>query len=301
MRIAAIDIGSNAVRLLISDVVLYKDGSPDFIKCNLVRIPLRLGFEVFENGHIPEPKVDAIVETMKAFYSMMKVYEVKAYRACATSAMRDADNSADVVERVFKQTGIRIEVISGNDEAGLLFGSHVASAPDIRSNCLYIDVGGGSTELSLFNQNQLREKKSFNIGTIRLLKSAVSDDQWDEMQVFIKNRVQDYHPVAFGFGGNINKIFSMSKKKTGKPLTNELLRSYLKEFSSMNVAERMHKYGFRSDRADVIVPALQIYTSVLRWSGITEIFVPQVGLVDALIRLLYQELSFTSMKAKPNA
>ncbi len=296
MRLAAIDIGSNAARLLIQDITIYKDGSLDFTKVNLVRVPLRLGFDVFERGFISENKTRMLIETMKAFKHLLLVYEVKDIKVCATSAMRDALNSADIVKQVEELTGLRIEVISGSQEAQILFDTHLADNLDHRFSYLYIDVGGGSTELTLFANNQIKAKQSFNLGTIRLLKDKVEEEIWEDLKVFIKNNFKQDKPVAaIGSGGNINKIFSMSKKRVGKALPIELLREYYKEMNAISVVERMHKYGFREDRADVIVPALQIYTSVMKWANIAEIYVPQIGLADGLIKQLYQELSFTSL------
>lgn len=296
MRLAAIDIGSNAARLLIQDITIYKDGSLDFTKVNLVRVPLRLGFDVFERGFISETKTRMLIETMKAFKHLLLVYEVKEIKVCATSAMRDALNSADIVKQVEELTGLRIEVISGSQEAQILFDTHLADNLDHRFSYLYIDVGGGSTELTLFANNQIKAKQSFNLGTIRLLKDKVEEEIWEDLKAFIKNNFKQDKPVAaIGSGGNINKIFSMSKKRVGKALPIELLREYYKEMNAISVVERMHKYGFREDRADVIVPALQIYTSVMKWANIAEIYVPQIGLADGLIKQLYQELSFTSL------
>lgn len=296
MRLAAIDIGSNAVRLLINDITTYKDGSFDYTKVNLVRVPLRLGFDVFEMGIISEKKTLEIIETMKAFKHLMNVYGVKANRACATSAMRDALNAPFIIEEVQKNTGINIEVISGSEEAQILYETHQAENMDVKNAYLYIDVGGGSTELTFYNKQNEAIKRSFNIGTIRLLKERIDDKSWDEMKSYVKTNIKSNLPiVAIGSGGNINKIFSLSKRKLGKPLQLDILKSYHKEMSSMSLSERMHKYGFREDRADVIVPALQIYISIMRWAGIDDIFVPQIGLADGIIRILHQSLNFTSM------
>ena len=295
MRLAAIDIGSNAARLLISDITTYKDGTLDFTKVNLVRVPLRLGFDVFDTGYISERKRIELTETIKAFNHLLNVYQVKGLKVCATSAMRDAKNAAEIVAEVKQKTGIEIKVISGSEEAQILYETHLAENMDTRNLYLYIDVGGGSTELTFFGKNNQVMKKSFDLGTIRLLKDKIDEDTWDEVKNYVKNIKSNLPIVAIGSGGNINKVFSLSKRKTGKPLNLDLLREYYKEMSALSVLDRMHKYGFREDRADVIVPALQIYTSVMRWAGIDEIYVPQIGLADGLIKTLYQEMSFTSM------
>lgn len=289
MRLAAIDIGSNAARLLIQDITTYKDGSLDYTKVNLLRVPLRLGFDVFESGIISEYKTNELIETLKAYRHLMKVYDVKSYRACATSAMRDAKNGKEIVARVQKEIGLNIEIITGSQEAEILYETHLAEKLDNKSNYLYIDVGGGSTELTLYSNNKVTYKQSFNIGTIRLLKNKVDVAIWDEMKVALKKYCKS-NTVAIGSGGNINKVFSISKRKNGKPLSLDILKEYYKEMNVLSVEERIHKYGFKEDRADVIVPALNIYTTVMRWANISEIFVPQIGLADGIIKLLYKEI-----------
>jgi exopolyphosphatase/guanosine-5'-triphosphate,3'-diphosphate pyrophosphatase len=292
MKLAAIDIGSNAARLLISEVTVNNAGKPVFSKLNLVRVPLRLGFDVFEKGEIPVAKVDMIIQTMKAYGHLLRVYGVDHIKACATSAMRDAVNGIEIINRVKAETGIDIKIISGDDEATLIYENHIAENLDKEHSYLYIDVGGGSTELTFFADGRLKYKESFNIGTIRLLKNMVTEKQWDEMRDHLKTNTKSKLPVvAIGSGGNINKIFSISKKKDGKPLSLDLLKDYYKELSSVNLEERINIYKMREDRADVIVPALQIYINVMRWADISEIFVPKIGLADGLIQNLYEELT----------
>ncbi len=291
MKLAAIDIGSNAARLLITDVIENNDGKPQFTKLNLVRVPLRLGFDVFEKGEISKPRIGMIIQTMKAYSHLLNVYGVTHLKACATSAMRDARNSPDVIRKVKLETGISISIISGDDEAAYVYENHIAENLDKEHSYLYIDVGGGSTELTFIADGKLRYKESFNIGTIRLLKNMVDELHWDEMRDHIKSNTKSKWPViAIGSGGNINKIFSISKKKDGKPLSHELLKDYYKEFSSVSLEERIRIYKMREDRADVIVPALQIYINVMRWAGIEEIYVPKIGLADGLIQILYEEI-----------
>jgi exopolyphosphatase/guanosine-5'-triphosphate,3'-diphosphate pyrophosphatase len=290
LRLAAIDIGSNAARLLIAEVE-EKGDKPQFNKLNLVRVPLRLGFDVFENGNISKHRVGMIMQTMKAYNHLLNVYEVKHLKACATSAMRDADNSDDIIRKVKLETGINIQVISGDDEAAFINENHIAENLDKEHSYLYIDVGGGSTELTFYADGVLKNKKSFNIGTIRILKNLVTESIWDEMKAYIKENVKSVLPnAAIGSGGNINKIFSLSKKKEGKPLTLELLKDYYKELSNVSLEERIRTYKLREDRADVIVPALQIYVNVMRWAEIDEIYVPKIGLADGLIQTLYEEV-----------
>lgn len=291
MRLAAIDIGSNAARLLITDVVIDDKGEAQFNKINLVRVPLRLGFDVFEKGKISEEKKYMIVQTIKAYKHLLNVYDVKNLKACATSAMRDATNADEVLKKIKTETGIDINVISGDDEATYIYQNHIAENLDKEHSYLYIDVGGGSTELTFFSNGKLRYKESFNIGTIRLLKDMVTDNNWNDLKEHLRNNTKSSLPmIAIGSGGNINKVFSISKKKDGKPLSLELLKDYLKELSAFSVEDRIKIYKLREDRADVIVPALQIYVNVMRWANIEEIYVPKIGLADGLIQSLYEEL-----------
>lgn len=291
MILAGIDIGSNAARLLISEVVTAK-GKTQFNKLNLIRVPLRLGFDVFHHQSIPEEKQKMILECMQAFQHLMKTYNVEAYKACATSAMRDASNGKEIIQKIKKLTGIEVEIISGDEEATFLFESHVAESLNNDKNYLYIDVGGGSTELSLYANGQMTARKSFNIGTIRLLQRSVQEETWNELKAYIKSITQQYKKiVAIGSGGNINKVFSMSKKKEGKPLSLELLRDYYKELESVSVDDRIRLYQLRADRADVIVPALSIYINVLRWANADEIYVPKIGLADGIIKHLWNNIS----------
>jgi exopolyphosphatase/guanosine-5'-triphosphate,3'-diphosphate pyrophosphatase len=291
VRLAAIDIGSNAARLLITDVIAGPQGVNEFIKVVLVRVPLRLGFDVFDKGEISEGKVEKIIKTIKSYKLLLDVYEVKHLKACATSAMRDAANSPEIIKKVKAETGIDIEIISGDQEASLIYENHIAENLTNDESYLYIDVGGGSTELTFFSDGKLVFKKSFNIGTIRLLKNQVTEAAWDELKEFIRTKTNGYHHVtAIGSGGNINKIFSLSKRKEGKPLHLDLLRDYYKEFSSLSLSQRISLHKLREDRADVIVPALLIYINVMRWADASEIFVPKIGLADGLIHTLYEEV-----------
>jgi exopolyphosphatase/guanosine-5'-triphosphate,3'-diphosphate pyrophosphatase len=288
--LAAIDIGSNAARLLVSETSVYKDGSVDFTKLCLLRIPLRLGFDVFDNGGVSDKKKQKLIETLKAYKLLMNIYNVEAYKACATSAMRDANNGPQVLEEIFTETGMKINIITGQEEANIIYETHIAEKLSDNKSYLYIDVGGGSTEITLFSQNHTIFKESFNIGTIRMLHNKVTDEQWEHMKWYIKTYARDYQPLeAIGTGGNINKIFSMSKRKEGRPLTLDLLKDYYKELSYTTLDERKHLYQFREDRADVIVPALQVYISIMRWALADEIYVPKIGLADGLIKILYNE------------
>jgi exopolyphosphatase/guanosine-5'-triphosphate,3'-diphosphate pyrophosphatase len=290
--LAAIDIGSNAARLLISEATVYKDGTVDFTKLTLLRIPLRLGFDVFNTGTVSEEKRRKLIETMKAYRLLMNIYNVEAYRACATSAMRDATNGDQVRKEIFEETGLEIKIITGLEEANILYETHIAESLANNNSYIYIDVGGGSTEVTLFSQGHTIFKESFNIGTIRLLQNKVTDEQWEHVKWFIKTHTKDHQPLeAIGTGGNINKIFSISKRKDGKPLPLDLLKDYYKELSYSTIEERKHLYHLRDDRADVIVPALQVYISIMRWAQAKEIYVPKIGLADGLVKMLYAERS----------
>jgi exopolyphosphatase / guanosine-5'-triphosphate,3'-diphosphate pyrophosphatase len=297
VRLAAIDIGSNAARLLISEVIPGPQNVPEFIKTALVRVPLRLGFDVFDKGEISPGKVEKIIKTIKSYKLLLDVYEVKHLKACATSAMRDAANADDILKKVKAETGIEIQIISGDQEASFIYENHVAENMTTDESYLYIDVGGGSTELTFFSDSKLVFKKSFNIGTIRLLKNQVEESSWDEMKEFIRTKTKGHHHVtAIGSGGNINKIFSISKRKEGKPLSLELLRDYYKEFSNLSLSQRISLHKLREDRADVIVPALLIYINVMRWADAQEIFVPKIGLADGLIHALYEEVMLKELE-----
>lgn len=294
MILAAIDIGSNAARLLISEVSVYTDGTVDYTKLCLLRIPLRLGIDVFDKGFISDTKKQKLIETLKAYRHLMNIYNVESWRACATSAMRDATNSKEIVQEIKKTTGLDVEVISGQEEANIIYETHIAENLIYDRSYLYIDVGGGSTEITLYAKNNIVFKESFNIGTIRMLHNKVTEEQWEHMKWYVKTHVREYEPIeAIGTGGNINKIFSISKRKEGKPLSLELLKDYYKELSASTTQERRHLYNFREDRADVIVPALEVFIAIMRWSNADEIYVPKIGLADGLIKMLYKEKSGT--------
>jgi exopolyphosphatase/guanosine-5'-triphosphate,3'-diphosphate pyrophosphatase len=276
---------------LITEVTAKDNGEAEFLKLNLVRVPLRLGFDVFESGMISQQRIGMILQTMLAYKHLMDAYGVKNVIAVATSAMRDAANGKEIIRKVKQETGIDIEIISGDYEASLIYENHIAENMSREESYLYIDVGGGSTELTFFSDGKLVYKRSFNIGTIRILKNMVPDDTWDEMKNEVKSATKGLkHITAIGSGGNINKVFSLSKRKEGKPLHIDTLRDYYKELSNFTLEERMYAYKLREDRADVIVPALLIYINVMRWADCTDIYVPKIGLADGLIHHLYGEI-----------
>ncbi|SIT97445.1 exopolyphosphatase / guanosine-5'-triphosphate,3'-diphosphate pyrophosphatase [Epilithonimonas bovis DSM 19482] len=290
MIIAAIDIGSNAARLLINEVKPGKE-KPEFTKLNLLRIPLRLGIDVFSKGEIGAERKEMVISSMKIFRQLMEVYKVEHYRACATSAMRDAKNGQEIIDIVKDQADIDIEIITGDEEATLIYENHVAEGLDKDFAYLYVDVGGGSTELTFYENNKMKYEHSFNIGTIRLMNGLVPETSWEEMKNEIKDKIKSKKPiVAIGSGGNINKIFSLSKTKDGKPMPVSVIKKYLKEMQLLSVEERMQLYQMREDRADVLVPALQIFNNVMTWAEIKHIYVPKISVADGLVKSIYYNL-----------
>ena len=291
MKIAAIDIGSNAARILINEVTPQKNKEADFTKLNLLRIPLRLGIDVFTHGEIGIEREKMMLQTMRIFSDLMKIYKVDHYRACATSAMRDAKNGEKIIKDVKKKTGIEIEIISGDEEASIIFENHIVESMDKNFGYLYIDVGGGSTELMYFENEKLKYKKSLNIGTIRVMNNLVTKEMWAELHKEIKENVIGKKPIiGIGSGGNIIKIASLSKTKEAKPIMTTTLKKFYKDLQPLSIEERMHKYNMKNDRADVIVPALQIFNTILSTAKISKIFVPKISVADGLIHHIYDNL-----------
>ena len=287
MRYAAIDIGSNAVRLLISEVEEHEERPK---KLKLLRIPIRLGFDTFENGNISEARLANLERTIKVYKLMMEIYDVKHYRACATSAMRDAKNKDEILRRIKEDTGLVIDVISGDEEASIVYETHIAEILEPDHRYLYIDVGGGSTELTLFSKNKIKSAGSFNIGTIRMLGDQVDTAEWDRMKKWIRQNVQyDEEVFGIGSGGNINTIFQLSRKRQGRPLSYDFILDFCKEIKEVNIEERIRLYNMKPDRADVIIPACKIFLAVMKWGNIKNIFVPQIGLVDGIVQMLVRE------------
>lgn len=286
MRYGAIDIGSNAIRLLIADKQKTADGKYTFVKNTLIRVPLRLGKDAFLEQKIGKSKAQALLKAMLAFRNLMDVYEVGAYMACATSAMREAKNGDELVKEIAK-IGIDLEIIDGAKEAEIIYSSHVEERLEKDENYLYIDVGGGSTELSLFVEGKLIDARSFNLGTIRILDGKDKKETWDEMKGWLKA----YHKqlgnfVAIGTGGNINKLYKMANLKQGKSLSYIKLKKQYAFLSDYSVEQRIEQLGLKPDRADVIVPACTIFLQAMRAGGAKQIIVPQVGLVDGIVQLL---------------
>ena len=287
-RFAAIDIGSNAVRLLLSGVFENKQ-STVFKKMALMRMPIRLGEDAFIRHRISKEKIGQLVTTMQGFRSLIDAYAPIDYLACATSAMREADNGVDICDSVLKKAGIKINIIDGLSEAQVIFANRSKDFFDARNTYLYIAVGGGSTEITFFSKHRRIASQSFNIGTIRILKDLVSKRHWKEMKQWIEGYKGDYSRIAaIGSGGNINKIFRLANTKTGKPLIYDKMREVKKFLNSFTLDQRITELKLRPDRADVILPAAKIYMSAMKWAGIENIYVPQIGLADGLVRLLFE-------------
>jgi len=287
MVFAAIDIGSNAMRLLFCRVYNV-DGKPHFSKEELIRMPIRLGEDVFLHGKISETKATRLITALKGFSELIKAYGVEGYRAVATSAMRDATNGLEIIERIKTEANILVEIIDGKHEASLVFSNHIEEILNPRHAYLYIDVGGGSTELTLYYDNKVIAAKSFNIGTVRMLLDKVDKEEWEEMKSWLKRNTIGIHPLsAIGSGGNINKIFKMSGKKETKHLSYEKLKNIYDMLCSYTYQERVERLDLKPDRADVIIPAAKIFLSVMKNADIEKVFVPQVGLSDGLVHQMY--------------
>jgi exopolyphosphatase/guanosine-5'-triphosphate,3'-diphosphate pyrophosphatase len=288
-RIAAIDIGTNAVRLLISNVT-EEDESVTFKKMMLLRVPLRLGEDTYSIGKISDKRMRKLVKLMKAFKHLMTVYEVECYRACATAAMREARNKNKIVAAIKEKTDLEIEVIDGSEEAHIIYESHVEDKLDHSQNYLYTDVGGGSTELSLIVKGKLIESRSFNVGTIRMLRNKVAAEELNRMNEFLDEVKETYRPAEIiGSGGNINKLHHLADLKRGDTLDTDRLNEIYQNLKQLTVEERMTRFELNPDRADVIVPASEIFMHIAGKTGIRQIYVPTFGLVDGLLRTIYKK------------
>lgn len=288
MIFAAIDIGSNAMRLLFCRVYTV-DGKPHFSKEELIRMPIRLGEDVFLNGKISEAKANRLVTALKGFNELIKAYGVDGFKAVATSAMRDASNGEEVISRIKAEAGLEVEIIDGKNEASLVFSNHIEEIINPRYAYLYIDVGGGSTELTLYYDEKVIAARSFNIGTVRMLLDKVDKSEWEEMKAWLKKNSYGIHPLyGIGSGGNINKIFKMSGKKETKHLSYEKLKGIYEMLASYTYQERIERLDLKPDRADVIVPAAKIFLTVMKNADIEKVYVPQIGLSDGLVHQMYE-------------
>ena len=289
-KYGAIDIGSNAVRLLVANVIEERDREPQFKKSSLVRVPIRLGADAFVSGRISEANTQRMIDAMQAFKLIMKIHGVERYKACATSAMREAENGEEVANSILKNTEVKIDIIDGKKEAAIISSTDLNQLIESDSTYLYVDVGGGSTEFTLFSKGKIIRSKSFKIGTVRLLNNKKSENKilFGKVQNWIEENTSDYRRISLiGSGGNINKLFKMSGRDIGKPISYIYLNAQYQFLKKMSYQERISELGLNPDRADVIVPATKIYLSAMKWSGARKIYVPKIGLSDGIIKSLY--------------
>ena len=289
INFAAIDIGSNAVRLLIKQLS-KENGQPVFSKMLLLRVPLRLGFDVFAGEKISGQKEKNMIRLMKSYSNLMKIYKVKHYRACATSAMRDALNGPDIIKAIRKKTGINIEIIDGQEEARMVYNNHIEYMKDRTGHYMYVDVGGGSTEINMLAQGSLVCSRSYNIGTVRILSNAVKPSEWERLKQDMADLARSYPGInIIGSGGNINKLYRLADKKDKEQLRMQVsvLRQLHDSLKSLSVEERMERYNLKADRADVIVPAGSIFLTIADIIGAEYVYVPVIGVSDGIIDGLY--------------
>ena len=287
-KFAAIDVGSNAIRVLISNIIESKEGVY-FQKNALVRAPIRLGEDSFTLGEISKKNIKRMVKAMRAFKLLMKVHGVSHYQAFATSALREANNSIEVIDHVKKKAGIKIEIIDGRKEAEVISYSKLSEFLNSQKTFLFVDVGGGSTEFTIIDEGKRISSKSFKIGTVRLINDLVDDRVWKAIQGWIEKNAKPYRKITLiGSGGNINKLFKLSNIKEGKPLSLIKLNQIYLELESLTYEERLLKFELNPDRADVIIPAAKIYLKSLEWSGGQKIYVPKFGLTDGMIKYMYK-------------
>lgn len=298
-KYAAIDIGSNAVRLLISNIIEEKGKPVRFKKSSLVRVPVRLGADVFIKEKISKTNKERMLKTMQAFSLLMQTHNVVRYKACATSAMREAKNGQQIADLVLQETGIKIDIIGGEEEAAIIAATDLQSYIDENKTYLYVDVGGGSTEFSVIDKGEKVSSKSFKIGTVRLLNDVVKKEAWQELEEWIKVETARFEKIdVIGSGGNINKIFKISGKALGKPLSYFYLTTYYNTLQTYSYEERISQLDLNQDRADVIIPATRIYLSAMKWSGAKDIFVPKIGLADGIIKSIYNDTVKSHTKLK---
>ncbi|WP_278035749.1 Ppx/GppA phosphatase family protein [Flavobacterium nitratireducens] len=287
-KYAAIDIGSNAMRLLVVNIVEQEGKETQFNKSALVRVPIRLGQDAFTVGEISAENTDRMVDAMKAFKLLMKVHKVEAYKAFATSAMREAYNGKEVVALIKKKADIKIEIIDGKKEAAIIASTDLHYLLKTDQTYLFVDVGGGSTEFTLFSNGKIVTSRSFKVGTVRLLNEMVCDVVWNEIEKWIKTNVADYDEISLiGSGGNINKLFKMSGKMQDKPLSYLYINSQYAFLNSLSYDQRISELALNPDRADVIIPAVRIYLNAMKWSGARNIYVPKIGLSDGIVKAMY--------------
>lgn len=288
-KLAAIDVGSNAVRMLINSV--YDNGNKlTFNKTSLVRVPIRLGRDSFVENKISEKNVERLIDAMKAYKLLMNVHDIQAYSAFATSAMREVSNGESIINKIYKKTGINLQLIDGKREAEIIFATELKEYVKDDNSYLYVDVGGGSTECTLLTNGEVKTSKSFPIGTVRWLEGKVDGEKYLKKMVkpWVRENCEGLEVELIGSGGNINHIFKRSGRRVGKALSYSFINREKKAISSMSFEERLSNYNMKTDRADVIIPALNIYTSIMRFAKSKKIHVPKIGLSDGMIQYMYQ-------------
>ena len=289
-KYGAIDIGSNAIRLLISNIIVSNHKEPQFKKSSLVRVPIRLGADAFVKGVISKENIARMISAMEAFKLLMDVHGVERYKACATSAMREAENGKEVVDLIQEKTGVQIDIIGGKEEAAIISSTDLNELIEGDETYLYVDVGGGSTEITVFSAGKIIASKSFKMGTVRLLnnKKSVNKEIFANVEKWVKKNTKDLKKVSLiGSGGNINKLFKMSGRAEGKPISYIYLNAQYQFLKQMTYDERISELSLNPDRADVIIPATKIYLSAMKWSGARKIYVPKIGLSDGIIKSLF--------------
>lgn len=291
-KYGAVDIGSNAVRLLIATVLEQEGKETIFKKTSWVRVPIRLGADVFEDGKISKHNSVRLADTLAAFRLLMKTHSIDRFRVCATSAMREAANGREIVEYVEEKSGLKVEIIEGDDEAEIIASTGFKKLIEDDRVFLYVDVGGGSTELTIFDHGKRGASISLKLGTVRLLAKEDEQEEWDKMENWIRENLKDFRKISLiGSGGNINTIFKRSGKKEGKPLSYKFLSKYFDYLKSLSYEERITDLNMNPDRADVVIPATKIYLSAMKWAKGSSMYVPKIGLSDGIIRKLYADKS----------
>jgi len=290
-KYAAIDIGSNAIRLLIANVIVEKGKEPQFRKSSLVRVPIRLGADTFVTGKITPENTQRMIDAMEAFKLLMKINNVKKYKACATSAVREAGNGMEIVKTILEKTDVKIDIIDGKKEAAIISSTDLNELIESDASYLYVDVGGGSTEFTIFSKGKIINSKSFKMGTVRLINNTKAENKvvFKEVQKWIETNTKDLKKLSLiGSGGNINKLFKMSGRTIGKPISYIYLNAQYQFLKKMSFDDRISELSLNPDRADVIIPATKIYLSAMKWSGARKIYVPKIGLADGIIKSLYR-------------
>ncbi len=292
LNYAAIDIGSNAVRLLIKSIDSDADDKEKFKKMQLMRVPLRLGFDIFKNGALSDKKAEKLRRLMKAYRQIMKIYDVYDYRACATSAMRDASNGIDVIKKIYKETGLNIEIIDGKEEAHIVYSNHIECMADRTGAYIYVDVGGGSTEINFLMNGELQSSVSYNIGTVRLLTEKVKPTEWQRLEADLQAMMTSTdHINIIGSGGNINKIYRMTavKDKELQRMPIYSVQAIYDQLRPLTIEQRMERFALKADRADVIIPAAEIFLRIAHIVHAAYIHVPVIGLADGIIDELFAQ------------